>query len=88
MQLLGIETYLKNDNCNILYSDHDARIFIPRQQWVLPIFRSCIGNVRPPIHEVFVACQPCQLPGDGTIDVFHHIKVGGKENIKVSLVNL
>jgi len=71
-----------------LYGDHDTGILVPSQQRVFAV--PCLGvfDESPSPEKVLVSHDASQLARDCAIDVFHDGKVGGKENIKETLVDL
>lgn len=40
------------------------------------------------MNKVFMAHDLCQLPSNGTVDIFNDVEIGGKEDVKVALVDL
>lgn len=71
-----------------LHSHQHASILIPAQQRILSIPRLRILNVSPTVHELLVACDLRQLPGNSTIHILDDIEVRREEDIEVALVDL
>ena len=69
-------------------SDHHAGVLIPAQQWVIPTHRLRILHIRPSPEEVLMRHNFRESAGNGAVDVLHDAKVGGKEDVKVALMNL
>ena len=40
------------------------------------------------MNKVFMTHDLCQLPGNGTVDIFNNIEIGREEDIKVALMDL
>lgn len=71
-----------------LHCHEHTGILVPGQQRILPAPRLSVFDVRPSMNKVFMAHDLCQLPGNGTVDIFNDVEIGGKEDIKVALVDL
>jgi hypothetical protein len=71
-----------------LHSDHNTCVFVPAQQWVIPILRTRFCNVRSTCHKVLVEIGACEATGDGCIHGFHNLKVGGEEYVEIALMYL
>lgn len=71
-----------------LHSHQHASILIPAEQRILSIPRLRILNVSPTVHELLVARDLRQLPGNSTIHILDDIEVRREENIEVALVDL
>lgn len=71
-----------------LHCHQHTGIFIPGQQRILPTPRLSVLDVRPSMNKVFMTHDLCQLPGNGTVDIFNNIEIGREEDIKVALMDL
>lgn len=71
-----------------LHSHQHASILIPAQQRILPIPRLRVLNISPAVHELLMARNLRQLPGNSTIHILDNIEVCREENIEVALVDL
>lgn len=72
----------------LLRRNHDARVFVPAQERVLPVLRLRLLDIRPAKHKVPVRVRLCEAPGYAVVQGLYDVKIGGEENVKVPLVDL
>jgi len=61
---------------------------LPAQHGILATLGSAIFHIRPPSQELLMQHYPRQLARDSTVKIFDDGKVGGKEDVKVALLDL
>jgi hypothetical protein len=71
-----------------LQSDHDTGVLIPAQERIIPIFRTCLCDIRPASQEILVQVCAREATCYSCVHRFHDFKVGGEENVKIALVDL
>lgn len=71
-----------------LHRHQHAGVLVPAQQWILSVPRLGIFDVRPAVHKVLMTGDLGQFARHRAVDIFHDVKVGREEDVKVSLVDL
>lgn len=73
---------------SFLHCGHDTGILVPAQQRTLAAPRCRLLNVCPTAHEFLVARYTRQSACHCAVDVLHDVKIGGKEDVKITLMDL
>jgi hypothetical protein len=67
---------------------HDTSIPVPAQHWVFTIPGLSVFHISPTFQKSFMAGNACQFASDRSVDVFHHVEVRWKEDVKVTLMHI
>jgi hypothetical protein len=83
MYLLG-----QYGNSAHLHSDHDTRVFIPRQQRIVTILGARFGNICSTCHKVLMQICARKAACNRRVHWFHNFKVGWEQDVEIALVDL
>jgi hypothetical protein len=71
-----------------LHSDHDTRVFIPRQQRIVTILGARFGNICSTCHKVLMQICARKATRNRRVHWFHNFKVGREQDVEIALVDL